>query len=210
MQVVEPGKAARAAVPPLDTEALWLEFRGRVRAFVARRVAGSAEVDDIVQWVFLRLHRSLPGLREADRVHAWLYRTARRAIADYYRGRARNREVPAGGTADLEPLARDVDRDQGVEDRELHRAAACLAPLVDELPAPYREAILLADLQGVRLADAARTAGVSLSGMKSRVQRGRQRLRELLVDCCRIAVGRHGVTSCADHGARPPCGGSCA
>ena len=68
--------------PDVDTAALWLEFRGRLRAFVARRISDGADVDDTVQWVFPRLHESQAGLERTDRVHAWLYRTARRAIAD--------------------------------------------------------------------------------------------------------------------------------
>ena len=71
---------------------------------------------------------------------------------------------------------------------DLRQAADCLGPLIDDLPLPYREAIVLSDLQGVRLADAAKAAGVSLSGMKSRVQRGRQRLKQMLFDCCQIAL----------------------
>src|SRR4029453_7441764 len=74
--------------PTLDTSALWLEFRSRLRSFVARRIADRADVEDMVQWVFLRLHESRGRLRQADRVHAWLYRTARRAIVDHYRTQA--------------------------------------------------------------------------------------------------------------------------
>src|SRR6185295_3394933 len=96
MPVAEPAVAAAAAPPLLDTGALWLAFRGQLRAFVARRISDGADVDDIVQFVFLRLLQSLNALREAERVQAWLYRTARRAIADYYRERSRKREVPSG------------------------------------------------------------------------------------------------------------------
>ena len=72
---------------------VWLEFRDRLRAFVSRRVSNPADVDDIVQWVFLQLHRSLGGIRSGDRIHAWLYSTARRAIVDYYR----SGPAPPGG-----------------------------------------------------------------------------------------------------------------
>lgn len=180
--------------PAVDAGVLWLEFREHLRAFVARRI-DAADVDDTVQWVFLRLHENRAGLERADRVHAWLYRTARRAIADYYRTRARRRETAAGSAADLEalpvaPLAED-DAD------DLRQAEACVAPLVASLPLPYREALVMADLEEVRLADAARAAGVSLSGMKSRVQRGRQRLKKLLLECCHDALEGSGLACSA-------------
>ena len=66
-----------------------------------------ADVDDIVQWVFLQLHRSLGEIRSGERIHAWLYSTARRAIADYYRSRSRRREVPSGDALDLDELGRE-------------------------------------------------------------------------------------------------------
>ena len=72
--------------------------------FVARRVSNPADVDDIVQRVFLQMHRSLGRIRAGERIHAWLYSTARRAIVDYYRAGTRRREVPAGDAADLEAL----------------------------------------------------------------------------------------------------------
>jgi RNA polymerase sigma-70 factor (ECF subfamily) len=191
----------------LDTEAVWLAFQGQLRAFVARRISRSADVEDIVQWVFLRLHQNLHALRQTDRVHAWLYRTARRAVADYYRERARGRELPSGGALDLEPLTRDGERASENEDADFQQVAAdCLAPLVEALPAPYRDAIVLADLHGIRLAEAARSAQVSVSGMKSRVQRGRKRLQQLLADSCRIALDRRqGVTSCEGPRTSPVC-----
>jgi RNA polymerase sigma-70 factor (ECF subfamily) len=174
-----------------------------LRSFVARRIADGADVDDTVQWVFLRLHENRHGLERTDRVHAWLYRTARRAIADYYRAKARRREVALGDAGDLDPLTPAAASAE--PDDDLRQAAECLGPLIGQLPLPYREAIVLSDLQGVRLADAAKAAGVSLSGMKSRVQRGRQRLKRLLVECCRIALDGSSAGGACDVAAAP-CG----
>ena len=197
MQVVPAAGPQPLGGPVLDTSALWLQFRSQLRSFVARRIADVADVDDTVQWVFLRLHESRDSLKRADRVHAWLYRTARRAVVDYYRTKARRQELPFGDGGDLDSLAATVGHPGDTPEDELRQAAECLAPLIEDLPLPYREAIVLSDLQGVRLADAAKEAGVSLSGMKSRVQRGRQRLKQMLLDCCQIALGgRTGTPGC--------------
>jgi RNA polymerase sigma-70 factor (ECF subfamily) len=84
----------------LTTDAAWDELHTNIRAFVTRRVRQPADADDIVQQVFLRVHQALPTLREADKLHAWMYQVTRRAIADYYRAPAQRREVPAGLAAD--------------------------------------------------------------------------------------------------------------
>ena len=190
--------------PRPDVESVWHGFRGRLRAFVAGRVPRDADADDIVQDVFLRLQQSLPAVRDAERVHAWLYQTARRAIADHYRAPARRREQPSGGAAELEVLS--AAGAPATTDEDFLAFAACLAPMVETLPAPYREAIVLADLREVRVADAARAAGVTLTAMKSRVRRGRQQLRKMLADCCELEAGGPG-RAC---GPESSCGGSCA
>jgi RNA polymerase sigma-70 factor (ECF subfamily) len=203
---------AGAAIHGLDPETVWAEFRERLRAFVARRIQHPADVEDVVQRVLLRMHERMGTLRGSDRVHAWLYRIARRAIADHYRHPARRREVPSGGAAELEIVSGEAAVAPETETSGIRRAADCLRPLVERLPPPYRDAIVRADLDEVRLADAAEAAFISLSGMKSRVQRGRKLLRELLTACCRIGVDGQGTRLCESPGGpidvpRAPCGG---
>jgi RNA polymerase sigma-70 factor (ECF subfamily) len=68
---------------------------------------------------------------------------------------------------------------------------------VARLASPYREAITLTELRGLTQKDAAEMLGVSLSGMKSRVQRGREKIREMFDECCAISVDCRGrVVEC--------------
>jgi len=172
-------------------ETAWREFQGHLRAFVARRVANPADVDDIVQLAFLQLHRGLGAIRNRERIHAWLYSTARRAIADHYRSRARRVEVPSGDAADLDALARTEGAEGEGGGRQ--EVARCLAPVLQRLAPADQEAIFLTEVEGLRLADAAVRVHVSLPGMKSRVQRARRRLREAILACCRVALDGRGA-----------------
>jgi len=85
-----------------------------------------------------------------------------------------------------------------------------VAPFIAMLPSPYREAVTLAELQGVTQKDAAEMLGISASGARSRVQRGRERLRAMLEACCEIALdARRHVIACEPRpGGKPP-GGCC-
>jgi RNA polymerase sigma-70 factor (ECF subfamily) len=79
------------------------------------------------------------------------------------------------------------------EDRRAERElASYIAVFVAALASPYREAITLTELQGMTQKDAAEMLGISLSGMKSRVQRGRQQIQEMLQACCEIALDARG------------------
>lgn len=184
----------------LDAEAIWQDFHGRLLGFVARRVPDHASAEDIVQEVMLRVHRHAGDLERSPAVGAWLHQIARNAIADYYRRAATRRERTTGIDFDQDqsPLSEPASAELRSE------LAACLGPLVERLAAPYREAITLTELEGQTQASAASRLGLSTSGMKSRVQRARVQLRELLVGCCEIELDRRGaITSYQPR--RTPC-----
>ena len=164
------------------SEVAWSEVATRLRPFVAKRVA-AADVDDVLQDVLLRMHRGIASLADEQRFTGWMYQVARSAIAEHARTRARH---PVQEPEEL--VADDVD-----DDRVTATAlAACLTVFVARLPSPYREAITLVELEGKTIREAADMAGISISGMKSRVQRGRTQLRDMLEDCCAIALDTRG------------------
>lgn len=192
------------------TRGAWRELEAQLRPFVARRVASEADVDDVVQDVFLRMQRGLEGLRDDERFGPWVYRVARSAIVDHHRATAR-RGSPSDAIVE-EPAG---EGDDGAVAEEL---AAYVALFVAMLPSPYREALTLTELEGLSQKEAADLLGISVSGMKSRVQRGRRKLREALEDCCHVALdarqrvigfeprsdARLPASCCAD--AETPCG----
>jgi RNA polymerase sigma-70 factor (ECF subfamily) len=187
---------------PVDPEKLWEEFGPPLRGFLARRVPAGVDADDLVQDVFLRVIRSVSTLRSTDRPEAWLFQIARNALRDSLRVRHRK-----DGRTDSLDLDLPADPDPAADRAAEAELAPCLTAMIDRLAEPYRTAIILTSLQGVTLADAARRAGLSISGMKSRVQRGRDQLRQMLVTCCAIAVDVRGGVS--DFHRREPgaCGG---
>jgi RNA polymerase sigma-70 factor (ECF subfamily) len=136
------------------------------------------------------MHRSRARLRQTGRIGAWLYQAARNAIVDHYRSPAGRRELSSGDTRDLDArLARAADDEGGTSIAEV---SACLRPMIARLPRHYRRAIEMIELRGISQGAAAESEGLSLSGMKSRIQRARSRLKASLLECCRIALDRRG------------------
>jgi RNA polymerase sigma-70 factor (ECF subfamily) len=174
---------------PSEARGVWNEIEVRLRPYVARRVASAADVDDIVQEIFVRMQRGVAGLRDGERFGGWLYRIAEHVIVDAARARAR------------QPLARaELPEPSPVDGAggELQEALGeCVALFVARLPSPYRQAVTLTDLEGLTQKEAADMLGISLSGMKSRVQRGREKIRDMFDECCRISVDCRGrVVEC--------------
>ncbi|MBN1379500.1 MAG: RNA polymerase sigma factor SigZ [Gammaproteobacteria bacterium] len=174
---------------------IWQEYRTLLHANIAKRVPDRDTAEDIVQDVLLKAYAGLHTVKTRGSITPWLYRIAANAIADYYRSRKQFDEVPENLTAP------EAERDPIAE------LACCLQLLIDEVPEKYRSALMLSEIQGLKQQQVADKLGLSLSGAKSRVQRGREKLRERLHLCCEIEVGKHGVV---DYRPRPKkCDSSC-
>jgi len=175
----------------LEQAGAWRTLETQLRPFVVKRVAPS-EVDDVLQEIFLRIQRGLPSLRDEQRFGPWVYRVARSAIVDQLR--ARKHQL----VGDLEVPPEEARLpDEPDEGKIGHEVAAYAALFLGLLPSPYREALTLTELQGLSQREAAAAMGISVSGMKSRVQRGRKMLRAALESCCTIALdARRRVVGC--------------
>ena len=187
------------------TEFAWQEVETKLRAYVRRRVDG-AHADDVLGDILLRLVRSREKTEGARNPMAWVYRVAANAIADHYRKVASERRT-------MESVRHEASGDDATKgasnDPGSAALAQCLTPMMRNLPAPYDEALLLTEVEGLSQVAAAERLGLSVSGMKSRVQRGRKKLKDALLRCCEIELNRRGDV--LDYQARSgrECGGSC-
>ena len=178
-----------------STDAVWTEFGGRLRGFIARRVRNPADVDDVLQDVFAKIHAGLGGLKESEKLEAWIFQVARRAVVDAHRKR------PVGDLP-VDLAEKEGDANLSAE------VAGWLAPLMTLLPEEDQEALRLTDLSEGSQKELASRLGLSATGARSRVQRARKRLKAALLDCCHIDMDRRG--NAIDYRRKGgPCGCSC-
>ena len=171
----------------------WRSHRTNLRRFVNRRVSDPHDVEDIVQDVLVRAQESLHQLQSADRMDAWLSRIAANRIVDHYRSRRPTEELP-------EDLAAEEPEDDPVA-----ALAPCLPDMIERLPETYRDAMRLSEIQGIAQHIVAQRLDLSVSGAKSRVQRGRVLLRELVEKCCRVLMGGRSIVGFERIGDRCAC-----
>lgn len=181
----------RSGTDGTTTEQVWREIGAQLQAFVRRRIAEPDRADDVLAEVMLRIHRNLGRVEDHDHLTRWVYRITRSAIIDEYRRADRDRARQGAPLDDLPDEAATIDDQE--QPSVLRELAACMRPLVTQLPPEQRRALQLSELDGLTQADAARQENVSVSGMKSRVQRGRRRLAELLGRCCALTLDARGV-----------------
>lgn len=155
-----------------------------MRDYIARRVRERENVDDILQEIFIKVRAGLHTVKSDGSMVAWLYRVAANTIADHYRAQRQWEELPG----DDELPAPDEQPDL------LAELSVCLQPFIAELPDTYRVALQLSEVEGLPQKVVAQRLGISLSGVKSRVQRGREKLRLRMLDCCAIEIGQGGIS----------------
>jgi RNA polymerase sigma-70 factor (ECF subfamily) len=160
-------------------ENIWSDFSGRLDRFIRARVAEPATAEDILQDVFLKLQSQLDEFHDPTKLQGWLFLVARNAIIDYYRTRKKTSELPESLPA--EPSEHET------EAKELNDV---FQRLLFNLPKPYRDALVLTEFEGLTQDELAKQLGISLSGAKSSVQRGREQLKELLLDYCHREFSR--------------------
>ena len=166
----------------------WAETLERLRRFVLTRVGDPELAADITQDVLARSIAS-GALDQVDNVSAWLYRSARNAVIDHYRTR---RTFDSESVLDGWP---EPDADAGLPNAATRELAQCLQPMLRGLQPAARDALTRVDLEGQTHQQAAEQLGLSVSGMKSRVQRARRELRDRLTDCCRVDTDAAGAIS---------------
>ena len=180
--MTEPHDQTGSRCRPADE--LWQDFGRQLRGFVRRRMPGEQDAEDVLQEVFLKIHQEACSVKNPDKVQAWVYRIARNAVADFYRDRGRR---PPGDVT-VESAAESVVDETAPNDVH-EEVLGWLVPMIDELPEKYGLPLRLADVEGLPQRKVAERLGLSLSGAKSRVQRARVQLGELLAQCCQVELG---------------------
>lgn len=145
------------------------------------------EAQDLVQDTFLRAHRGWEGFRPGTNCRAWLFTICRNSFLRSEERRGRRAEILESETdADVESLAatavfsevrENVDPEAAFFDSFLDRE---VLNALDALPTPFREAVVLSDLEGLSYVEIAEVLELPTGTVKSRLFRGRRLLQQAL------------------------------
>jgi RNA polymerase sigma-70 factor (ECF subfamily) len=158
----------------------------RVYGALRRFGLDPSEADEVAQEVFVRAWRALPRFEQRARFSTWLYRIA---FNEAQRQLSRRPPPPAdSGPEDEDPVVLLPESpllgpEARVLDREFERT---LLRALAELPADWRAAVVLRDLEGLSTEEAAKVVGARPGAFKSRLHRGRMQLRALLEPYLRL------------------------
>lgn len=152
--------------------------------YIRKRVDNVEDAQDLTQEVFLKLAKS--DLETVENLKGWMYRIAKNTIIDYYRAKKKK----------LEHLESDFINDSLDEENAIEELSECIEPFVKELPEEYRVFVKLSDLDNIPQKKIAKDMDMNYVTVRSKIQRGRKKLKEMFEDCCHISKGGQGSIIC--------------
>ncbi len=160
-----------------EVKNIWTRFHKELKGFIISKVKNSNDADDILQDVFAKIIQHTDKVNQAKNLQQYLYGMVRNAVSDHFR----KRTFP---TDDLEVQETEPFTATEVQSLNATIAECCLKPFINKLPESYKEALLITEFQNTSQKELAKKLNISYSGAKSRVQRGKEKLKELLLSCC--------------------------
>lgn len=175
------GAAQRGDVESFN--ALVRLYEGRIYNLAYRMLGDAESAADAAQDAFLSAYRNLRSFRGGS-FRSWMLRIATNACYDVLRARKRrptvSLDIPEGDEGDDTPL-QIPDTGESPDDVALRRElAAAIQEGLEHLPEDQRLTVVLSDIQGLSYEEIAQITDANLGTVKSRLSRGRARLREVL------------------------------
>jgi RNA polymerase sigma-70 factor, ECF subfamily len=161
------------------------QFHKLLHNYIVVRVNNKDDAADILQDVFIKISSNLNSLTEDEKLRSWIFTITRNAIIDYYRKNANTKKTDiTDKITDELPEEDDVDVTKGLD--------KCLKGFIQKLPEEYRAIIIDSELKGIKQKELAEKYDLAYPSLRSRVQRGRARLKEMILNCCKIELDSRG------------------
>jgi len=148
--------------------------------YVKKRVNIKEDAEDLTQDIFLKLSKA--DNQNINSIKSWVFSIAKNTIIDYYR----KKKISTTEIEDIPFEPEVVDKDAAVE------LSKCVARFVNELPEEYRSIMTLSELEGVPQKEIAERLNMNYVTVRSKVQRGRKKLKDKISDCCTVFQGGKG------------------
>ena len=170
----------------MELAEVYTKFRKSLYSYIYSKINNKEDAEDILQNVFIKMHTKITTLSDKEKIQNWLYRITRNTIIDYYRtnsGKKKKLEFK-------EVLPDNFDSEEVNDNTK--GMDKCISGFINQLPDEYKSIIIDSELNGVAQKELADKYDLADPTLRSRVQRGRERLRKMFVSCCSIQTDSRG------------------
>jgi len=169
----------------MEVAGIYKQFHSELLSYIKRKVRSREDAEDILQNVFVKMSSGIDKLDEDVKIKNWIFTVTRNTIIDYYRVIANKKKLAVNEELDDQIAEVEVmDQTKGLDQ--------CMGSMIELLPDEYRDIIVESEIKGVKQKDLADKYGMAYPSMRSKVQRGRERLKQLFHNCCHIETDKLG------------------
>ena len=162
----------------MSIEHLYRQFYHQLFLFILKKVGEEADAKDLVQDTFVKIWHKMDTLKDEQKLVPWIYQITRNVIIDHFRKQQHFQE--------------DIIDNPEEEEQALERLARGLDQYIDRLPEDEREIFIAAELKNVRQKDLAQQYQMPYSSLRSKVQRSRKKIKQMMLDCCNFQFDTRG------------------
>lgn len=164
---------------------LILAYEKKIISFTYRMLGNTEDAEDAAQEVFVKAYRAISGFDGKSSFKTWLYKIASNVAMDELRKRKRrNSDKTISLYSESEDgeyeLPLSSEKDEPFEEARKNELQKVLQNAIGELKDEYRLVVVMRDVQNISYEDIAKTTGLSLGTVKSRISRGRLSLKKIL------------------------------
>jgi RNA polymerase sigma-70 factor, ECF subfamily len=172
-----------------DIEDIWSSMNSKLNGFISKYVKNNDDVRDIIQDTFIKVKLNINSLSNPAKVENWIFQIARNTMNDHFRNKKKLIEKQDESIKDTD--SEDSEEEAMIKNQTLN-FSDYTGFVVSQLPDKYRKAVIMADIEGRKMSDIAKEFNISISGAKSRVQRGRKMIKEIILQCCEVTSDNYG------------------
>lgn len=175
----------------INIENLWTNIHGKLFGYISKQIKNKDDINDIIQDTFIKVKTNIDSLKNPAKVESWIFQIARNTMNDFFRKQKKsfNNEENTEEISIEQDATTEEDIKIKIQTQHFSEYAGFV---VSELPEKYRIAVHLADIEGLSMKEVATELGISISGAKSRVQRGRKMIKEIILECCEVNTDKYG------------------
>ena len=184
----------------MEVSTIYKTFHSHLLNYIRSKIRSKEDAEDILQNVFIRISSNVDKLSEDKKLKGWIFTITRNAVIDYYRANASKKKFADSAEFENNIMEENTpDSTKGLDQ--------CMTTMIALLPDEYRDIIIESEIKGIKQKDLAEKYGLAYPSVRSRVQRGRERLRQLFHDCCHIKTDTLG--NVIDVKSRSSCNNPC-
>jgi RNA polymerase sigma-70 factor (ECF subfamily) len=158
-------------------------FSSVLYKYIVYRVKDKHLANDLLQEVFIHFYKNQDKIISKEKIKSWLYTVAKNTIIDYYR-KQNNNEIISDTIEYFE---------EKKEDSFQIEFSNCVNHFMTTISPTYKEVLRLYEYQELSAKEISQQLNISIATVKSKIQRGRKKLKEVLFLCCEFEYDHQGI-----------------